>query len=220
MSLASEESLSSLITVLGPVLGASSPLSIRQWIAENLIRVANRKTKVRAMLHHELDPLIKVLCTPEFRKETQRNMQQSSAEIKKCLAQVKRENRSFDRVDRVHELSCRQLGVLTGMPGAGFVDLNDLSGIKRSAALSREEIGERRRIQMEHLARIEGDKAWSEEMLADMVNPVGPKAIMERAGSCGEKLGLAKQEWAEPKIYEHAGPVDRDPTQRLVAAGA
>jgi len=165
------ESLCLLNTIFPPALGVSAPLSVGQWLSQNVIRLGNRKRKVRNILHRELGQLLQTLYGPEDGKAAVKNARKLSLELKRGLARMKKENPGFSSVDRAHEFCNRQLAEIISVPrGSGFVDLGDLSGVERAVHMSAEELAEKRRLWEEHMVQMERDRAWSEEMLADMVS--------------------------------------------------
>ncbi|CAM1508808.1 Fc.00g025470.m01.CDS01 [Cosmosporella sp. VM-42] len=191
LSLDSDESFFPLTTVLGRVIGVLRPLSVGQWIGQNIIRVGNRKTKIRGMLLRELSPLLKALCTPEYSNKAAKRTRELAVETKKSLARIKKVHPNFDRVDRARELDCEQLGLMTDTAaGGGFIDLGDLAGLQGSAHLNREGLSERRRLHAEHLAKRDRDTAWSKQMLAEMVDPMdqgSSMAELEDAAGCVDR---------------------------------
>lgn len=140
-----------------------------------MIRLGNRKRNVRKLLHRELDLLLQTLYGPDFEdagKSAANNITRKlSSEVKQSLARIKRENPEFSVVDQAHEFSCRRLAEITLVPRGSrvFVDLGELSGVERSVTMSPHDLEEKRRLYKVHLMRMERDKHWSEQMLADMV---------------------------------------------------
>jgi hypothetical protein len=164
-----EDGLCLLNAVLPPILGVTAPLSVGQWLGQNVIRLGNRRRKVRNMLHRELDGLLQTLYGQQG-KAAGKNARKLSSEVKRSLAQIKTESPSFSVVERAHEFCYRRLAQITLVPrGSGFVNLGELSGVERSLSMTSEELAEKRRLHQEHLVQMDKDRVRSEEMLADMV---------------------------------------------------
>ena len=173
LNIASDIGISSLTAVLGPIVGAQTPLGFGQWLCQSLIRLGSRKSKVCSILQHESNRLIKALYAPESRKKLHKAIFNSSSKTKKRLAQIKKLQPNFNCIERVHRLNCQGLEVLTKTPNASFLDLNALIGVQRSVDVRKEELAERRRVHADWLLRMERDEAWSRQMLREMVNPRG-----------------------------------------------
>ncbi|KAJ9138070.1 hypothetical protein NKR23_g8697 [Pleurostoma richardsiae] len=172
----SDEGISHLANALGPIIAIAKPLGFSQWLAQSIVRLGNRRTKIRSLVRHQADHLAHALPASDARKHLNRTV---NAEVKgssKRLAQIKKENPAHNRSRRAHALACLRLVDLTGTPQASFLDLGDLSGVQRSVALSREEIAQRRGEHAALLRKREADAEWSGRMIAEMVNPVGGDA--------------------------------------------
>ncbi|KAM7212369.1 hypothetical protein V8F06_012242 [Rhypophila decipiens] len=109
----SNESLQILNAVLAPASGVSAPISLGNWLRQNVLRIRNRKHKARKTLHHVLDQLFDTLCTygpydhkilTKAKATAKKMLSEEEAAAKKALKSIKKENSAFTVVDRAREL--------------------------------------------------------------------------------------------------------------------
>ncbi|KAF2194370.1 hypothetical protein K469DRAFT_783547 [Zopfia rhizophila CBS 207.26] len=160
-TITSDIDISTFSSVFGPILGAHT---------SQLLSLASRKSKIRAFLSRESSHLTKSLCTPTLHKQLGKALRTSTTATKKRIMQMKKQEPHLNRVQRVHALNCQALEGLTRTPGARFLDLDALLGVRGSVYVSSMELAQERGAHAEMLARLERDEVWSGRMLRDMVN--------------------------------------------------
>ncbi|KAK4211207.1 hypothetical protein QBC37DRAFT_389844 [Rhypophila decipiens] len=177
----SKESLQILNAVLAPALGVSAPISLGNWLRQNVLRIRNRKHKAHKTFHHVLDQLFDTLCAygpydhkilTKAKATAKKMLSEEEAAAKKALKSIKKENSACTAVDRARELCHRRLEEIVGVPrgSSDFIDLGDLAGVeKRSVYMSRDELNEERYQHEDHLAKMKSDATLSGKMLADML---------------------------------------------------
>ncbi|KAM7203108.1 hypothetical protein V8F33_002456 [Rhypophila sp. PSN 637] len=177
----SKESLQILNAVLAPALGVSAPISLGNWLRQNVFRIRNRKHKARKTFHHVLDQLFDTLYAygpydhkimTKAKATAKKMLSEEEEAAKKALKSIKKESSAFTAVDRARELCHRRLEEIVGVPrgSSDFIDLVDLAGVeKRSVYMSRDELNEKRYQHEDHLAKMKSDATLSGKMLADML---------------------------------------------------
>ncbi|KAH8881290.1 hypothetical protein GQ53DRAFT_888501 [Thozetella sp. PMI_491] len=197
LALKPEAGTPALMAIIGLVRGILLPRGFGQWMGQKVIRVGNRKRKVRGLVSRASEPLTK-LCVVESRKDSAPEPPLDPKKFKKAkpivknkspkeeidsielrtkeeLKKLKKEKPQFNGVARVHALACTRLAQLTGWPGAAFMDVNDLGGIKRSVAKTRVEVAKWRSVHSERRVRLDADVVWSHQRLCEMVMPGRPE---------------------------------------------
>ncbi|KAJ2904220.1 uncharacterized protein MKZ38_008550 [Zalerion maritima] len=169
----SSAAITALARVLGPVVGSYDPISFPQWLGQNVVRVGNRRTKLRSVLTTQISAVISNISADQAaKKDILRLLKSQSRDTKKKLKALRRGSSGErpNRAERVHEMSCQLLGDITGSEGAKYLNLND-TGTLRSVAPGRGGLAEKRMTQLAVLGRILEDREWSTARLEEMVNP-------------------------------------------------
>lgn len=169
IEVSSESDMALLTTILGPIIGALAPLGFGEWFSQSLIRLGNRRTKVRSLFSSQLDHVTKAVSTSEQRKTLSKALDQSAKETKKGLTLIKKGNPSLDSVQRLHQLNLQQLEKVTQTPQARFHDLNSLIGVQKSIVVDRMQLAAARNKHADFVSRMERDEAWSRQHLKDVV---------------------------------------------------
>jgi hypothetical protein len=241
LNVESSSGVDDLEMILGRVLGTTKAIGLWQWISQTFFRLGSRKTRVRSIVRRECEPIIKLLtkaaipkAEPQLQSEVNEepeagtkgkkkprlNKEKSprehikgiEKETKKRLKELRKERPDLHRVGRVHELAEIHLARLADIPEAHFLNVNELGGVLRSRAMTRDEVAQQRAWHTELWEKRDADVIWSASMIRDMrmqvddtEEQVADLVDEERGDTADNDGGERAEESRGEMVDEHSG---------------
>jgi hypothetical protein len=225
LQIESSSGVDDLEMILGLVLGTTKSIGFWQWISQTLFRLGSRKTRVRSVVRSECEPIIKILMTTNIPKAESQPQPEAGEEervgekkkgkaklnkeklprehirciekeTKRYLKELRRKKPGLHRVGRVQELAAMHLERVAEVPGARFLNVNELGGVVRSRAMSRAEVAQQRARHAELGAKRDADVVWSAGMIRDMrvqADSTEDQVADALGEDRGEMVGLEQQ---------------------------